>query len=125
MGDDESILIDLTEPEPMELREGNIATAYEWEQDHYMWRVELYLVSRYMPEFAESSVWKLYSAAKERAKIVKESHAVHMDLRDLGNAIISDLNQHVPWVPQHSSHKRTYASTPGIGKGYQKQLEEL
>ena len=124
MGDNE-YTIDLTEPEPMELRESNIATLSEAEQDRYMWRVELYLVSKYQPEFAESSVWKLYSAAKERAKIVKESHAVHVDLQDLANSIVGDLARNVQWIPQHSSHKGTYASTPGIGKGYQKQLEEL
>lgn len=124
MNDDE-YTIDLTEPEPVELREGNIATLYEWEQDQYMWRVELYLVSKFIPEFAESSIWKLYSAAKERARIVKESHAVHMGLRDLGNAILSDLNQYVPWTPAAGSHKGKFASTPGIGRGYQKELEEL
>ena len=124
MGDDEGYTIDLTEPEPMELREGNIAALSLSEQDRYMWRVELYLVSKYQPDFAESSVWKLYSAAKERAKIVKESHAVHLDLRDLASTIISDLNAHVQWTPQ-KSHRGTYAPTPHIGDNYQRQLEEL
>lgn len=123
MADDEYV-IDFTEPEPMELREGNIAVLNEWEQDRYMWRVELYLVSKYQPEFAESSVWKLYTAAKERAKIVKESHAVHADLRDLASAIISDLDTHVQWVPQ-KSHKGSYAPTPHIGDNYQRELENL
>jgi hypothetical protein len=124
MGDDEGYTIDLTEPEPMVIRESNIATLHEWEKDLYMWRVELYLVSKYQPEFAESSVWKLYTAAKERARIVKESHAVHSDLRDLASAIISDLDTHVQWVPQ-KSHKGTYAPTPHIGDNYQRELGEL
>jgi hypothetical protein len=124
MGDSEYI-IDLTEPEPVELVESNIATLSEAEQDRYMWRVELYLVSKYQPQFYEASIWKLYSAAKERAKIVKESHAVHVDLRDLASAIIGDLDRNVPWTPPHSSHKGTYAQTPGIGKAYQRELEGL
>jgi hypothetical protein len=139
MADDEIYYIsDLTEPTPLYLVEGNVPVLYEiqpqqydnisvspgWQQDLYLWRVELYLVSKYQPQFAEASIWKLYSAAKERAKIVKEHHSVHVDLRDLASSIVSDLDAHVQWTPQ-KFHKGSYAETPGIGRHYQKQLEEL
>lgn len=137
---------DLTEPDPMEIYQGNTGILTRWDaataartpegaplqniavatdNNLYLWRSELYLVSKYQPQFAESSVWKLYSAAVERAKIVKESHAVMVDLQSLGNQIISDLQTFAPWHPPHSSHKGTFIRSPGIGRQYQKELDEL
>lgn len=116
-------ITDLTEPHPVELVEGNIAVSSE--SDPFMWKVELYLVAKYQPEFSESTIWKLYSAAKERAKIVKEHTGVYTSLQDLGNAMLGDLTQHVQWNPGTPSHKAKYAGTPGIGDDYQRELREL
>lgn len=116
-------ITDLTEPHPVELVEGNIATLSE--DAPYLWRVELYLVSKYQPEFAEATIWKLYSAAKERAKIVKEHAGVYLSVRDLENAMLGDFAQHVTWNPGSPSHKARYAGSPGIGQDYQRELREL
>ena len=57
---------DITEPDPFVLTEG-----YENPFDDPRFRETLkYLVSRYEPEFYNASVWKMRSAALERAKIV-------------------------------------------------------
>lgn len=116
-------LADLTEPDQVRMVEGNIATLNP--EDPFMWRVELYLVSKYMPDFYEASIWKLYSAAQERAKIVKEHHNVITSMEDLERQIASDLAFNVPWKPPNTHHKTTYARSPGIGSGYQRELEEL
>ena len=118
---------DLTEPEPVELVESNIATLSEYEQDRYLWRVELYLVSKYQPEFYEASVWKLYSAAKERAKIVKEHHVVIQSMSELQRMIESDLAQYAQWSPpkryKYGSVMKQ-APRPNIGRDYaQRQIE--
>jgi hypothetical protein len=138
---------DKTEPDPMEIYRSNIGAlthldvvtaaqtpegaplqniAVANDTDLYLWRTELYLVSKYQPQYAESSVWKLYSAAMERAKIVKEHHVVVMDLNSLGNQIVADLRTYAPWHPAHSSHhKGSFIRSPGIGKQYQKELDQL
>jgi hypothetical protein len=116
-------ITDLTEPHPVELVEGNIATLSE--DEPYMWHVELYLVSKYQPEFAEATIWKLYSAAKERAKIVKEHAGVYSSLSDLQNAMLGDFSQHVQFNPGNPSHRAKYAGSPGIGRDYQRELQEL
>ena len=112
--------IDITEPEPMTLGETTV------QDENYLWRVELYLMSKYQPEFVQATIFKIRSAALERAKIVKEHHEVLRSLADLQNAIESDLAHHVTWSPQ-----RTHRSTarrperPNIGRGYQKEIDAL
>lgn len=112
--------IDITEPEPMTLVETTV------QDDQYLWRVELYLMSKYQPEFVQATIFKIRSAALERARIVKEHHEVLKSLSELQNAIEADLAHHVTWSPQ-----RTHRSTsrrperPNIGSGYQKELNQL
>ena len=123
--DDINYLSDLTEPEPMHLVESNIATLSIDEQENYLWRVELYLVSRFQPEFAEATTWKLYTAAKERAKVVKEHHSVLPNLSAFENELVGDLVRTCPWTPQKQHHHNsTYAPTPGIANKYQRELDE-
>ena len=62
----EEIIRDPTEPEPMEIGE---TLVYE---TPYLWHVELYLMSKYAPEFVEATIFKVRLAALERAKIVRE-----------------------------------------------------
>jgi hypothetical protein len=113
---------DLTEPEPMWVQPG-VENPYE---DPWLWRVELYLVSKYQPEFYEATIFKLRAAAIDRGKIVKEHHIIHPNLQSLESQIVSDLDS-LPYIPPKSSHHadRNRIPTPGIGAGYQRKLEEL
>ena len=113
-------ILDPTEPYPMELGETTV-----FEEDRYLWHVELYLMSKYAPEFVEATIFKIRAAALERAKIVKEDHLVHRDISSLQSAIESDLAHHVQWSPQRSHRKHAVTSKPGIGKGYQRALDSL
>lgn len=115
-----TVIVDITEPEPMEI--GSRA----FQDENYLWNVELYLMSKYQPEFVEATIFKIRSAALERAKIVKEDHSIHRSIESLQNAIESDLARHVVWVPQ-KSHRVTGTRTasPGIGGEYQRELDRL
>jgi hypothetical protein len=87
---------DLTEPNPLVLVEG-VQNPYE---EPFLWRVEMYLMSKYAPEFVEATIFKVRAAALERAKIVKEHHFVINDMAALQREIENDLNQHVRFQPQ-------------------------
>lgn len=108
---------DFTEPDPMELVEG-IENPYE---EPFLWRVELYLMSKYAPEFVEASIWKVRSAALERAKIVKEHHVVIQSMSELAQMIETDLATYTEWSPPRRYKKGTpmrQAPRPGIGRDY-------
>lgn len=112
-------VVDFTEPEPLQLVEG-VENPYE---SPWLWRVELYLMSKYYPEFVESSIFKVREAALKRSAITKEHHTVHRSLQSLENAIISDLNQHVRWTPQSPHRGNKGPVKPGIGSRYKEQRE--
>jgi len=112
---------DFTEPEPLELVEG-IENPYE---EPFLWRVELYLMSKYQPDFVEATIWKVRSAALERAKIVKEHHVIIQSMSELQRMIETDLAQYAQWTPPHRYRKGTVmkqAPRPGIGREYQREL---
>ena len=90
------VIRDLTEPFPMEIGETQVQDSL------YMWHVELYLMSKYAPEFVEATIFKIRAAALERAKIVKEDHIIHSSLASLQSAIEMDLARNVTWSPQRS-----------------------
>lgn len=116
-------LKDFTEPEPLEVVEG-VENPYE---EPFLWRVELYLMSKYAPEFVEASIWKVRSAALERAKIVKEHHIVIDSMSELQRLIESDLAQFAQWTPPKRYRKGTemrQAPRPGIGRDYAQQAIE-
>jgi hypothetical protein len=113
--------VDLTEPEPLTVVEG-IQNPYD---EPYLWRVELYLMAKWAPESVEATIFKVRSAALERAKIVKEHHSVFMSLDDLRRELENDLEKHVQWSPPHSLHKRyelKESPKPGIGSSYQRNI---
>lgn len=110
---------DQTEPEPLEIGETLI------QESPYLWYVELYLMSKYAPEFVEATIFKVRAAALERAKITKEDHIIHKTISSLQNAIETDLMRNVSWTPQKSHRASIRSPTPGIGRGYQRELEEL
>jgi hypothetical protein len=116
---DETAIRDPTEPDPVTIG----ATLFE--ESPYMWNVELYLMSKYYPEFVESTIFKIRAAAMERAKIVKEDHLIHKSVSSLQNAIEMDLVRNVQWTPQKSHKSTGRAVSPGIGKQYQRDLESL
>jgi hypothetical protein len=89
---DEIIMQDLTEPEPMQIVTG-VENPYD---PPYLWNVELYLMSKYYPEFVEATIFKVRAAALERAKIVKEHHYIIQSMAELTETIQNDLYQHVP-----------------------------
>ncbi len=114
---------DFTEPEPLEVIEG-VENPYE---EPFLWRVEMYLMSKYAPEFVEASIWKVRSAALERAKIVKEHHVVIQSMSELQRLIESDLAQYAQWTPPKRYRKGTemrQAPRPGIGRDYAQQAIE-
>ncbi len=113
------IIRDPTEPEPMSIGETLV------QESPYMWNVELYLMSKYYPEFVEATIFKVRAAALERAKIVKEDHIIHKSLQSLQNAIEGDLARNVQWTPQKSHRSTGRAPTPGIGSHYQQELNQL
>jgi hypothetical protein len=113
------ISVDITEPYPMEIG------GREVQDENYLWRVELYLISKYQPEFVDATIFKIRAAALERAKIVKEDHLIHSSLSSLQDAIESDLMHHVTWMPQRSHRATGRAISPGIGGGYQRELDRL
>jgi len=117
----EEIVVDITEPDNLELVEGNAAP-----ETPYLWQVELYLISKYAPEFSEATIFKVRQIALERAKIAKEHHTVHMSIQSLEQAIVSDLSM-VPFVPKSGNHKssRSGSTRPGIGKDYQAEFDKL
>lgn len=115
----EEIIRDLTEPYPMEIG------GMQVQDNLYMWHVELYLMSKYAPEFVEATIFKVRSAALERAKIVREDHAIHKDISSLQSAIESDLARHVQWAPQASHRGGSRTPTPGIRSQYQQELDQL
>lgn len=121
MGDDEQIrMVDLTEPEPLTVVEG-IENLYD---PPYLWRVELYLISKFQPEFAEATIFKVRSAALERAKIVKEHHFIITSMNELERVIVNDLDQYAQWTPPHRLSKGTpmrQAPRPGIGQNYEQR----
>lgn len=110
-------VIDFTEPQPLDQFE---AVEYE---DPWLWRVELYLSSKYVPEFVESSVFKMRTAALARHRVVIESHKVLQGIEGLDLVLSKDLTG-IPMVPQNSPHKRVYKQGPDIGGGYQKNIDE-
>jgi hypothetical protein len=111
-------IVDLTEPQDMEIIE-----AVDYNESPWLWRVELYLVSKYMPEFYESSVFKMRTAALARHRFVAESHHILQGIQALDTELTNDLNR-IPMVPQNSPHKRVYAKGVGISDMYQKQIDE-
>jgi hypothetical protein len=115
----QEISIDITEPEPMQLGQ----TLFQ--DSPYMWHVELYLMSKYQPEFVEATIFKVRAAALERAKIVKEDHTVFRSLAALQDAIESDLARNVTWQPQRSHRTAARVISPGIGENYQRSLDRL
>lgn len=115
----EEIIRDLTEPEPMQIGETLV------QESPYLWHVELYLMSKYAPEFVEATIFKVRFAALERAKIVKEDHLIHRSIQSLQNAIEMDLMRNVQWTPQRAHRGSSRTPTPGIGAQYQKELESL
>jgi len=116
----EPTVFDVTEPEPM------VLGGRYFEDENYLWRVELYLMSKYQPEFVQATIFKVRSAVIERAKIVKTDHTVLPSLSALQSAIEADIAHHVQWVPQRT-HRGTAARPPrpNIGRAYQKELEQL
>lgn len=115
----QEISIDITEPEPMQLGE----TLFQ--ESPYLWHVELYLMSKYAPEFVEATIFKVRAAVLEKAKIVKEDHTVFQSIQSLQNAIESDLARNVTWQPQRSHRTTGRAISPGIGNAYQRELDRL
>jgi hypothetical protein len=115
-------VVDFTEPDPLRLERG----IENPDDEPFLWRVELYLISKYQPEFVEATIFKVRQAALERAKIVKEHHMVHQSVQSLENAITTDLMMNVKWSQQRS-HRASggRAPTPGIGNNYQRELENL
>ncbi len=121
MGDNEQIrMVDFTEPDPMEVVPG-VENPYD---PPYLWHVELYLISKFQPEFAEATIFKVRSAALERAKIVKEHHYIITDISQLQREIENDLHQYAQWTPPHRLAKGTpmrQAPRPGIGRDYEQR----
>jgi hypothetical protein len=117
----DEIIVDVTEPDNVELVEGNAAP-----ETPYLWQVELYLITKYAPEFAEATIFKVRQIALERAKIAKEHHTVHRSIQSLEREILSDLSM-IPYVPKSGGHKssRTGSPRPGIGKDYQAEFDKL
>ena len=117
----DQIVVDVTEPDNLELVEGNAAPEVP-----YLWQVELYLITKYAPEFTEATIFKVRQVALERAKIAKEHHTVHKSIESLERAIISDLSM-IPFVPKSGSHKSTRGGStrPGIGRDYQAEFDKL
>ena len=107
------------EPEPLSIGETLFV------ESPYLWHVELYLMSKYAPEFVETTIFKVRAAAFERAKIVKEDHEVLRSIEGLQNAIEADLAQYIRWTPQRSHRPTNLTATPGIGRGYQQELDRL
>jgi len=110
---------DPTEPEPMQIGETLV------QESPYLWYVELYLMSKYQPEFVEATIFKVRQAALERAKIVREDHVIHKSVLSLQNAIEQDLLRNVHWTPQRAHRSTGKVTTPRIGEAYQKELESL
>ena len=111
---------DPTEPDPTEIGE----TLFQ--DSPYLWHVELYLMSKYCPEFVEATIFKVRAAAMIRAKITKEDHLIHRSIVSLEQAIVSDLTREVQWSPQRSHRiSGTRTPAPGIGSQYQRELENL
>ena len=108
------------EPEPMVLGETFVQPESPW-----LWHVELYLMSKYAPEFVDTTIFKVRSAALERAKIVKEDHGIHRSVISLQNAIESDLAHHVTWSPTKAHRPSSKTPSPGIGRSYQQDLDRL
>jgi len=109
--------IDLSEPIPIEV----------WPADpNYLAGVELYLVSKYQPEFYESTIFKIRSAAFKREKLMKEHHVVLPDLQSLGDELTRDLST-IQWTPKRSGRHATGRSRerPGIGNAYQQELDRI
>jgi hypothetical protein len=123
-------VVDYTEPSPVTQIEGNEANLVlgleTIDNQPYMWRVELYLASKYAPEFVESTIFKMRSAALERAKIVKEHHIV-MSAEQFSDQLLSDLQTYVQWTPPKSGGQAMVVKPspprPGIGNNYQRTLE--
>lgn len=115
----DEIIRDPTEPEPMMIGEREV------QESPYMWGVELYLMSKYAPEFVEATIFKIRAAALERAKITKEDHIVHKSLASLQLEIEQDLQRNVQWTPQKSHKSTGRPITPGIGGAYQRELDQL
>lgn len=115
----QTITVDITEPEPMQIG-GTL-----FQDAPYLWHVELYLMSKYYPEFVEATIFKVRQAALERAKIVKEDHIIHQSLGSLQDAIEQDLARNVQWTPQKSHKGSARVPVPGIGGGYQRRLDQL
>ncbi len=111
-------VIDFTEPQPLEQFEA-VEDLYE---EPWLWRVEMYLSSKYVPEFVESSIFKMRTAALARHRVVIESHKVLNGIADLDTVLSNDLMR-IPLVPQNSPHKRVYKQGPGISGGYQEQID--
>jgi hypothetical protein len=114
-------VIDFTEPEPLEIVEG-IENPYE---EPFLWRVELLLMSKFVPEMVEATIWKVRAAALERAAIVKEHHVVIDTLGELTRLIEGDILTHVNRMGPGAFTPDTYqrqTPRPGISRDYQEQL---
>ena len=110
-------VMDFTEPQPFE----PIEVIENPDDEPWLWRVELYLSSKFAPEFVESSVFKMRTSALARHRVVIENHKVLQGIEALDSALTSDLMR-IPMVPQNSPHKRVYKQGPGISGGYQETI---
>ena len=111
-------VIDFTEPPVLDEFEA-VENPYD---EPWLWRVELYLSSKYVPDFVGSSVFKMRTAALARHRFVKETHHALQGIAALDDALTADL-MNTPMVPQTAPHKRSYSQTPGIGNNYQQQID--
>jgi hypothetical protein len=115
--------IDVTEPQHLEAVEG----VSNFQEEPWLWFTELYLTSKYQPDFVEATVFKMRSAALERAKIVKEHHTVIEDISDLQRMIESDLATHAQWSPPSSLRKGSnmrMAPRPSAGRNFEQRTLE-
>lgn len=104
---------DITEPIPVEKVEGvENPTDEPW-----LWRVELYLVSKFQPEFYESTIFKLRAAAVDRAKVVKEHHIVLQGLSALEQEIRNDITSIQRSYPNQDHHNRNRPAARGRQRG--------
>jgi hypothetical protein len=114
--------IDVTEPQNLEAVEG----VKYFEDESWLWFTELYLSSKFVPDMVEATVFKMRSAALERAKIVKEHHNVIEDIENLQNTIEKDLDTYAQWSPPSSLRKGSnmrMAPRPSAGRNEQRTLE--
>ena len=95
----------------------------DWERN-YLYRVEAYLVHKYMPELVEEFRVSFARARIRREEVLVQTDHIFKSAEELFNRIGSDLQTHVTWKPK-ATHRATSPQRPGISEGYQRQFEEL